>query len=92
MFCEPYCNIFLVARKKSGKSTVIWTILKECVGQSTTVLIFCSTIKRDNNWKEIVKWLDKNRIKHMEYTTLATENGKTNRLDEVMQKLLQRHG
>lgn len=40
VFPEVYSNIFLVARKKSGKTSVIWKILKSCAGRDTHIVLF----------------------------------------------------
>lgn len=62
LFSEVYSNIFLCARKKSGKTVVIQKIIKECVGKNTTVLAFCSTVNKDSNWIAIKKWCAKHKI------------------------------
>lgn len=62
LFSEVYANIYLCARKKSGKTVVIQKIVKECCGRGTTVLAFCSTINKDSNWLAIKKWCAKHKI------------------------------
>ena len=51
MIAEPYANIFLCARKKSGKTVTIHNILKNCVGRDTTVIFFCSTLYKDPTYR-----------------------------------------
>jgi len=59
LFPEIYCNIFLVARKKSGKTSAIFKILSECAGKQTKIFIFASTIYKDHNLIHIVEFLKK---------------------------------
>lgn len=54
-----YSNIFICARKCSGKTTVIANILKECVDSDTKINIFCSTVYKDRSYVEILKFLQK---------------------------------
>ena len=62
LFAEVYANIFLCARKKSGKTCAIQTILKQCSGRNTTILAFVSTVNKDSNWIAIKKWAAKHKI------------------------------
>jgi hypothetical protein len=81
LFPDLYCNVFLVARKKSGKTSAIFKILKTCVGKKTEVYIFASTIHKDDNLKHIVKYL-KDKGNHIEtFTSLGSD------LDNIVQKL-----
>ena len=36
---EPYANICVLGRKNSGKSSCIYTLLKNCSGKGSTVFI-----------------------------------------------------
>lgn len=54
MFPEPYANIFLLGRKKSGKTTVIFNILKKCIDKDTRLVIFSSTAYKDASWLHII--------------------------------------
>jgi len=40
LFRLAYANIFLCARKNSGKTSAIYKIIKECSGRNTTVIAF----------------------------------------------------
>ena len=44
---EFYANIFLCAKKKSGKTSALFKILKECATKKTIIIIFCSTVNKD---------------------------------------------
>ena len=40
---EIYSNIFLTAKKKSGKTSALFKIMKECCDKKTIIVVFCST-------------------------------------------------
>ncbi len=44
-----YANIFVVGRKGSGKTNVVFNLLKNCSDKNTKIFIFSNTIKSDNN-------------------------------------------
>ena len=53
---EPFASIFLCAKKKSGKTSAIFKIMKECTNKPTIIYVFCSAIYRDQNWIEMRKY------------------------------------
>lgn len=62
LFPEVYSNIFICSKKKSGKTTVIHNILRECCGKKTVVYIFSSTVHKDDTYKAILKMLKEKDI------------------------------
>ena len=84
LFPEIYANVFLCARKRSGKTSVIYNIIKECADRETNVVVFCSTHQKDANWREIKKYLDGKKINNEFYTSL---NDGGNVLSEIIQDL-----
>ena len=52
LFPEVYSNIFLCAKKKSGKSTIIYKIIAACCNRDTKVIAFVSTLQKDQSWIE----------------------------------------
>lgn len=62
LFPEPYANIFLCARKKSGKTTVLYNILKHCTDKRTKVICFASTVYKDKQWLRIADHLRKQGV------------------------------
>jgi hypothetical protein len=96
MFEEPYGNIFLSAKKKSGKTTLIYNILKHCAGKDvngdkTKIMAFVSTLNKDPSWKVIKKKFGKN---FSGYTSLFDDNG-VNILDNLIKneiKIIQTGG
>jgi len=85
LFPELYSNIFLVARKKSGKTSTIYKILKSCVGKHTKVHIFASTVYKDQNWIHIVDYLRKKKIEVD--TFLSISGGGSNHLESILKNL-----
>jgi len=89
IFSEPYCNVYLVARKKSGKTWVVGTILNKCAGKNTTVYLFVSTHSKDAAWVEIKKKLAAKGIEVIAYD--AIREGKVNHLDTIIKELNEQH-
>lgn len=67
---EVYANIFLCAKKKSGKTSALFKIIKECVVRKTIIYIFCSTAYKDKNWIQIRKYLKKKGIELHVFTSI----------------------
>ena len=80
-----YGNIFICAKKKSGKTTVLFNILKKCVDKDTHVIFFVSTFYNDQSYAKIKEWLDKNDIQHDIYTAL--KEAKSNHLGTIINRL-----
>jgi len=85
LFDKVFANIFLLAKKRSGKTSTIFKILKSCVGKQSTLFIFASTIHIDDNWKHILQWLDSKGIEYLTFTSI--KEGKTNHLDDILKTL-----
>ena len=85
LFDEPYANIYLCARKKSGKSCCIQKILKECTGKNTRIIAFCSTINKDKNWKAIQKWCKRHKIPFDSFSSI--KDGKFDLIEAFTKKL-----
>lgn len=84
LFGELYANIFLCARKKSGKTSAIFKIIKECVGKNTTILAFVSTLNKDSNWLTIQKYCEVKKIPFIGQTSIMDSG--VNLLDEFVQQ------
>jgi hypothetical protein len=89
-FAEPYANIALIARKKSGKSTLIYEIVKNCASTKTIVYIFASTVEKDDTYKELVKMLEKKQMTY--YTFMSIKDGTDDMLKAIIDDLKQSHG
>ena len=83
LFDEIYCNVFLCAKKKSGKTNVIYNIVKKCCNKETTVYVFCPTHEKDVNWVAIKEMLDNKDIPNEFYTSIKENNN----LKELIEKL-----
>lgn len=82
---ELYANVFLCAKKNSGKTSVISKMLNGCATKDTTVIVFASTVFKDPIYTEIYKRLTANGI-HMERYTSLKEDG-IDILDTLVKKL-----
>ena len=71
---ELYANIFLCAKKKSGKTSALFKMLKECCSLNTKIIVFCSTVYKDKNWVQIRKYFESKGVEISVFTSLF-ENG-----------------
>jgi len=85
LFCEPYCNVFICAKKKSGKSTVIYNIIQKTIDKDTKVYVFCSTVKKDPSWRATIQYLDDHSIYYETFQSI--KDGKQDNLDEIVKEL-----
>jgi len=81
----PYWNMFICARKKSGKSSLINLITQKCIDKRTSVWVFCSTHAIDPTWKEIKSSLEKKGNLVSCFDSLY--DGKTNILDDIIDEI-----
>lgn len=68
-------SVALVAKTKSGKTTVIKHLLDHTIDERTSVYIFCSTVDIDEGWIAIVKDLRARRIGVMTWTSMFAGRG-----------------
>lgn len=85
---ELYSNIYICAKKKSGKTTVLFNILKNCIDKNTTVIFFVSTINRDSTYQKIIEWLDKKNISHQDFMSLYGKTKKEDILENILNEKL----
>lgn len=83
LFSELFANIFLCARKKSGKTSAIFKIIKECSGLNTTIIAFVSTLYKDANWLTIQKYCELKKIPFVGHTSMTVDG--VNLLEEFVQ-------
>ena len=62
LITELYANICIIGRKESGKTSLLFLIIKECIGKNTKVYLFGHTMNKDTGWLNIQKWLSNNGI------------------------------
>jgi hypothetical protein len=70
MFAEIYSNIFLCAKKGSGKTNVVFNILKNCADKRTNIIFFSSTHNNDANYIYIKEYLRLKKIPTMYYDSI----------------------
>lgn len=69
-----YSNMFIVAKKNSGKTTCIFNILKKIADRDTIFNFFVSTIHKDKSWEAIVEYFENKG--NMVYSNSSTiDNG-----------------
>jgi len=78
---DLYCNIAIIGKKKSGKTSLIREILKRCTNRLTTVIIFSNTIYNDSSWVYICDELERQGIPLVKHTNLYDDETKENLLD-----------
>lgn len=90
LFEEAYSNIYLVSRKKSGKTFVIGTILDDCIDRDTHVYLFVSTHQKDPVWIRIKERLASRGIKYTAF--MSIKEGKENYLEPIINGLIDKYG
>lgn len=79
LFPNPYFNLFICAKKQSGKTNLLFNILKETSDKNTHLIIFSSTVHKDPLWHEIVKYFENKGQPIVTHTTI-----KDGAFEEVM--------
>lgn len=88
LFLDPLSNCAIIAKKKSGKTTTLFHILKKiCRGGNypTNVVIFCSTVHKDLTYQKILEMLKKKGCNVSTYTHFL-ENGE-NIIEDLLKEL-----
>ena len=85
LFDIAWSNIYLSAKKKSGKTSAVYKILQKCMSKQTTLIIFCATVHKDPAWKYIVKYY-KQHGADVEVHTSLREDG-VDQLNELVTEL-----
>lgn len=85
---EVFANIFLCAKKKSGKTSALFKILKECVVKKTIIVIFCSTAYKDECWIQIRKYFTNKDMDIRVYTSIFEdgEDQLSNLIEDLKQE------
>ena len=89
IFPDPCPNIVAFAKKKSGKTTVLYNILERMLpkGSKTRVLIFCPTYQQDKMWRSIIKMLDERGIVYTAMPSFKGHDTATGRAFNQLQDL-----
>ena len=83
LFPEIFANINVIARKRSGKTNLIYNILRRTSDKKTIIHIFCSTCLKDLAWIEIIKFLENRGNTVFKHTSIINEEG-VNLLEKFM--------
>ncbi len=67
---HAYPNILLLAKKNSGKTNIIYNILKKCANKHTEIVIFCPTWELDDTYRQILEYLDSKGIPHQQFKNI----------------------
>lgn len=86
---QQYCNVFLAAVTKSGKTVTISHVLRNVIDKRTRVVIFAHTADIDKTYVHLIKWLKKHNIDHVVYKNLV--DGKVNNLQNELNLIEQKH-
>jgi hypothetical protein len=86
---ELYPNIFLLGKKKSGKTTTIFHILKNKIGKKTRVTIISASLYNDEGWKNIRIYLDEAGVEYDTHLSVVEGEGKSKRnvLSDLVNRL-----
>lgn len=75
LFPEPFCNIGVIGKKKSGKTVVASEIVKRCHYKNTIVIIFAPTLDNDITYKHLLEYCEKNDIPTITHKSMYDEEG-----------------
>jgi predicted transcriptional regulator len=88
MFIDPFSNTLICSKKKSGKTTLLYHILKKITRGGyfkTNVVIFCSTYHKDQTYKKIIDMLESKGCNVIKYTHF--KDGKENIVENLLNEL-----
>jgi len=86
LFPNNLANIFIMARKRSGKSSLIGNILKKMADKRSTIIIFSSTANIDPCWINIKEMLEKKGIPVISYTHFIDDETGQNLLNDFLKE------
>ena len=90
MFSEPYPNIAIIAKKKSGKTNVLVNIVQAAADKDTHVFVIASTANKDPLFLALKKWCKKHGIAYRAMTEIkATDeaNKKSDFFESFMRSM-----
>ncbi len=75
IFDYRWFNLYICAKRRSGKTVLIYNLLKKFVRPNTIVLFFVSTFYSDANYEAMRDFLDKKNIPYEPHTSIRDERG-----------------
>lgn len=87
-FQEPFCNIFICAKKNSGKTTLIFNMIQHLLISKSeqVVYFFVGTISKDLIYEKIIDMLKYNEIEYHCYDSIIDDE-RINILDAVLDNI-----
>src|SRR6185437_412221 len=82
LFEKKGCNVYVCAKKHSGKTSTLFFILRRVIGPQTKLVIYCSTADADPSWIFIIKYFRAKGIE-VEVHTSIKEDGHDVLAEEV---------
>jgi hypothetical protein len=70
----PYPSIHICGVKQSGKTTLIWELLKQCCHQNTVLFCFAPDLYENAMWKVIRTWASENKITNEMYNSTVDKD------------------
>lgn len=84
---QPYYNLYICARTRSGKTSVISTLCEDTTDKNTIFYLFVSTYRVDPTWIKIIKMLEDRGNVVLKYDSIMDDSGKIDQLQEIMDTL-----
>ena len=73
LFDIQYFCMCLLGKRKSGKTSLIYTLLKKFVTKKTIVLFFAPTFHKDKTYDTIRKYLEEKKITYEAYHSVEED-------------------
>jgi hypothetical protein len=90
LFPQLASSIYISASTKSGKTTLIFHIIKHCIDKNTKIFIFSPTVFIDNSYKMIARYLKKKKISHQLHPHFISEDG-DDMLNDILKGIIEDH-
>lgn len=88
LFPKLYSNILLCARRESGKTTTLKTIIEKCLNTNTKVIIFCSNFRTDKTWIAIRNWLKDKDIEYENHMSIHQMDLNSKKKIDLLENLI----
>jgi len=89
LFDVRYWVASVLGKRRSGKTSLIYTLIKAFANKNTRFIFFVPTFYRDDSYQVIRDYLDRKKIKYQDFQSIE-EDG-INNLDVIM-KVFEREG
>ena len=90
LFPQLASSIYISASTKSGKTTLIFHIIKHCIDKNTKIFIFSPTVFIDNSYKMIARYLKKKKISHQLHPHFISEDNE-DMLNDILKGIIEDH-